>query len=327
VDAAGSAYVTGSTSSTDFPTANPYQATKAGEFDAFVAKLNSSGNALVYSTYLGGSFRSDVGTPSSSSGQSIATDGAGNAYVAGYTFAVNFPTVNPIQAWPGYDCYNGFGHSVGCAHVFVSRVTATGSGLAYSTYLGGPGQNSAGYGITVDSSGSAYVTGSTAAAGFPTRNAFQPALSPGRCPDLDVTRPCTDAFVAKIILAPNLAITNTDSPDPVLVGATLTYTLTVTNSGDIPATGVTISDPLPASAAFQSVSAPAGVSYHAGRGHHGHRLLHREHRPGGWHRYGRHRRAPRRHGNAHEHRHRQQQRSGLQPGQQLSHPDHYRQHP
>ena len=89
MDSAGNAYVTGSTLSTDFPTANPLQPTNHGNFDAFVAALDPTGSTLLYSTYLGGSFGDE--------GQGIAFDTAGNAYVIGYTNSTNFSTVNPLQ--------------------------------------------------------------------------------------------------------------------------------------------------------------------------------------------------------------------------------------
>jgi hypothetical protein len=95
VDAAGNAYVTGETWSTDFPTANPFQGTNNAtpitqDTTAFVASLNSTGSKLVYSTYLGGS--------GSEYGDGIAVDRAGNAYVTGGTYSTDFPTVNPCQA-------------------------------------------------------------------------------------------------------------------------------------------------------------------------------------------------------------------------------------
>ncbi len=91
VDGAGSAYVTGNTSSTNLPTQSAYQVTlQGGGSDAFVAKLAPAGNALVYSTYLGGSAY-DVGW-------GIAVDGAGSAYVTGWTDSNNFPTQSPYQA-------------------------------------------------------------------------------------------------------------------------------------------------------------------------------------------------------------------------------------
>ncbi len=91
VDGAGSAYVTGNTNSTNFPTQSPYQATfQGGNTDAFVTKLAPAGNALVYSTYLGGS--------SFEGGYGIAVDGAGSAYVTGTTWSTNFPTQSAYQA-------------------------------------------------------------------------------------------------------------------------------------------------------------------------------------------------------------------------------------
>ena len=92
MDASGDAYVTGTTASTNFPTANPLQATLGGSGvdNAFVAKLNPAGSALVYSTYLGGSV--------DDFGNGIAVDTSGNAYVTGGTASTNFPTANPLQA-------------------------------------------------------------------------------------------------------------------------------------------------------------------------------------------------------------------------------------
>jgi hypothetical protein len=161
VDASGNAYVTGAAASSDFPTVNPIQATFAGgccEGDAFVAKLNAAGSALVYSTYLGGSGFDD--------GLDIAVDASGNAYVRGRTASSNFPTVNPIQATfaGGFD------------DAFVTKLNAAGSALVYSTYLGGSGNEGFG-GIAVDASGNAYVAGSTASSNFPTVNPIQATLA------------------------------------------------------------------------------------------------------------------------------------------------------
>jgi len=153
VDSAGNAYVTGRTLSTNFPTANPLQASNRGMDDVFVAKLNAAGSALVYSTYLGGSERD--------CGYGIAVDAAGNAYVTGYTGSINFPTANPLQAT-----------LAGGGDVFVAKLNAAGSALVYSTYLGGKSDDQA-YGIAVDSSGNAYVTGSATSTNFPTANPLQ----------------------------------------------------------------------------------------------------------------------------------------------------------
>jgi hypothetical protein len=151
-DHAGYAYVMGHTSSTDFPTENPYQ-TSQGEyqFDVFVTKLSSSGNSLVYSTYLGGE-DDDLG-------HSIAVDEAGCAYVTGSTGSSDFPTENPYQTDQGGD-------------VFVTKFSSSGNSLIYSTYLGGGGMDE-GWGIAVDDAGSAYVTGSTGSSDFPTENPYQ----------------------------------------------------------------------------------------------------------------------------------------------------------
>jgi hypothetical protein len=161
VDASGNAYVIGFTTSPNFPTANPLQPTNHGAGDAFVAKLNASGSALVYSTYLGGTARDH--------GRSIAVDGTGNAYVTGYTASVNFPTANPLQP------ANHGGPSWCPCDGFVAKLNAKGSALIYSTYLGGSSDDGP-HGIAVDGFGNAYVTGETYSTDFPTVNPIQPAL-------------------------------------------------------------------------------------------------------------------------------------------------------
>jgi hypothetical protein len=93
VDASGNAYVTGYTSSTNFPTANPLQPAQAGFGDAFVASLNDTGTSLLYSTYLGGSAPDDGG--------GLAVDISGHVYVTGRTSSSNFPTQNPLQPFSG----------------------------------------------------------------------------------------------------------------------------------------------------------------------------------------------------------------------------------
>jgi len=154
VDSSGNAYVTGSTESPDFPTLNPLQTTTAGASDVFVTKVNFSGTALVYSTYLGGS--------QADTGQTIKVDKAGNAYVAGYTFSTNFPTQDPIQP-----------SNAGDADAFVTELNPAGSALVFSTYLGGGGRDRA-FGLALDNSGDIYVTGDTQSSDFPTTpNVFQ----------------------------------------------------------------------------------------------------------------------------------------------------------
>ena len=153
VDWAGSAYVTGYTSSTNFPTQSPYQPTLRGSQNAFVTKLTPAGSALAYSTYLGGS--------SWDLGYGIAVDGAGSAYVTGRAASTNFPTQSAYQA-----TYQGL------SDAFVTKLTPAGNALVYSTYLGGSDADE-GYGIAVDGAGSAYVTGGTCSANFPTQSPYQ----------------------------------------------------------------------------------------------------------------------------------------------------------
>src|SRR4029077_17947420 len=93
VDSAGNAYVAGDTGSIDFPTAKAIQPPNAGSLDAFVTKFNADGTALVYSTYLGGGSTDTV--------YGIAVDASGNAYLAGWTFSVDFPTKNAFQSTSG----------------------------------------------------------------------------------------------------------------------------------------------------------------------------------------------------------------------------------
>jgi len=178
VDAAGNAYVTGGTRSTNFPTTTgAFQTTAGGADDAFVTKMNPLGTALVYSTYLGGS--------GSDGGQSVAVDSSGNAYVTGGTDSTNFPmTADAFQ--PTF--------SGGPEDAYVAKLDPTGSALVYSTYLGGSGDD-IGFGIALDAlpQPDAYVTGTTSSTNFPiTPRAFQPAFGGG--PE--------DAFVAKITEGP-----------------------------------------------------------------------------------------------------------------------------
>jgi hypothetical protein len=156
VDAAGQAYVTGHTASTNFPTTpGAYETSYSGDTDAFVAKFNASGSALIYSTYLGGS-GSDTAT-------GIAIDPLGNAYVSGFNYAAGFPTT------PG--AYQTSSH--GPYDAFITKLNPTGSALVFSTYIGGTSDDYA-TGIAIDSSFNVYVSGQTLSNDFPTQNALQP---------------------------------------------------------------------------------------------------------------------------------------------------------
>ena len=174
LDANNQVYITGGTSSTNFPTTpGAFQTTFRGGFlDVFVAKLNSTGSALIYSTYIGGSGNLVNGDLA----RAIAIDSAGNAYVAGETTSADFPTANPFQLFRGGGC-----------DAFVLKLNSAGSGLIYSTYLGGSGQER-GMGIALDRAGNAHVTGLTDSLNFHVYNAFQPQHGGSQF----------DAFVAKI---------------------------------------------------------------------------------------------------------------------------------
>jgi hypothetical protein len=164
LDAAGNAYVTGSTTSPDFPTKSPFQASCIGTFcaDIFVTKLNAAGNALVYSTYIGGS-NGDF-----SSG--IAVDNRGNAIVTGYTGSIDFPTKNS---------YATFAPNSNVTYVFVLSLSEDGSALNYSSLLGQFQPGSAPTAVAVDGNGAAYVTGQTDDTMFPITSGTVGAAVPG----------------------------------------------------------------------------------------------------------------------------------------------------
>ncbi|HST06448.1 MAG TPA: SBBP repeat-containing protein [Chloroflexia bacterium] len=168
VDSDHNMYVTGLTSSTDFPLQDPVQPALGGGTDVFISKLNASGTALIYSTYLGGSEIDWV--------SGIAVDTQGEAAITGRTSSTDFPVMNAIQP-----------STAGGNEAFVSKLNAQGSGLMFSTYLGGSGNEDANA-VAMDYSGDVYVTGSTSSStDFPIEDAAQPVYGGGP----------TDAFVTK----------------------------------------------------------------------------------------------------------------------------------
>jgi hypothetical protein len=187
VDASGNAYVTGCTNGSDFPaTPGAFQTTYqsgGGGFvcgDAFVTKLNAAGSTLLYSTFLGGS---DGASGGDQGGYGIAVDASGNAYVTGSTPNSDFPTT------PGafQTTYRG-GPCGACGNAFVTKLSATGSVLLYSTFLGGTSWDW-GNGIAVDAAGNAYMTGFAQSRDFPTTpGAFQTTNHSGNA----------NAFVSKL---------------------------------------------------------------------------------------------------------------------------------
>jgi len=178
IDAAGNAYVAGSTDSHDFPTKNALQPAHGGgpvATTGFVTKVSPDGSRLVYSTYLGGWVNDAV--------NGIAVDGEGNAYLTGWTESDNFPTTPGVlqPAAGSYACGWEF-----CRHAFVTKIDPAGARLVYSTFVFGESHD-VGSRIAVDATGAAYVVGSTASVYFPILDAFQ-----------SVNRGFDDAFVIKL---------------------------------------------------------------------------------------------------------------------------------
>jgi hypothetical protein len=222
IDSAGNAYVAGSTASTNFPTASAFQPAKAGGlFDAFVAKLNPKGSALLFSTYLGGS--------GSDSAFGIAVDNGGQVYVTGSTASADFPTANALQA------KNQGGPSGSDA--FVTKFAPSGTSLVYSTYLGGSNDEQAN-GIAVDGPGNAYVTGFTLSHDFPTVRPFQSANAGG----FDVFLSKIDASGSALTYSTYFGGSDDDEG----------FAITVDRDGNASLTGDTFSTDLPLKNAVQA---------------------------------------------------------------------------
>ena len=281
VDSSGNAYVTGNTNSTNFPTTpGAFQTVRRGTGDTFVTKLNAAGDALMYSTYFGGS--------SVDYSYGIETDAAGNAYVAGYTRSTDFPvTAGAFQATLG-----------GTADVFAAKFNSAGNGLIYSTYIGRSSTQLA-YGSGLDTGGNAFVGGYTLATDYPTTpDALQTTLNGTRdaiiskindtgsglifssylggsgvdsasaiagdvlgnmyitgytfSEDFPVTPGAfqttqaglVDVFVTKFGLVPYMTVDKSVSQTDVVPGDAVTYYITVTNSGETELTSIHVEDGL-----------------------------------------------------------------------------------
>ncbi len=216
VDKDGAVYVTGDTTSPDFPaTPGAYQASFGGASDAFVTKLNPAGNALVYSTYLGGR--------EAETAHSLAIGSDSAAYVTGQTASLSFPTT------PG--AYQG--SLAGASDVFVSKLDAAGHRLVYSTYLGGR-RTETGYSIKIDPDGAAYIAGDTASANFPTTpGTFQRSL--GGASDAFVTK--LDATGSRLVYSTYLGGTGADTARSLALDANgIVYITGDTASANFPTT-------------------------------------------------------------------------------------------
>jgi hypothetical protein len=244
VDAAGSAYVTGLTNAQDFPTTpGAFQRTLHGGQDAYLAKLSPDGRTLVYGTYFGGMNVFERGW-------SVAVDASGNAWLTGDineagTSVYDYPVLNPIQAGPGGGLSDGF----------VAQFGPTGA-LLFSSYLGGTLWDQ-GHGIAVDSTGCAYIVGSTSSDNFPTTaGSFQPQNAGG-------LNNHDDAFVLKIspgtTVAPALA-SYTISPSSVLAGTNAIGTITLTAPAPAIGANVTLLTDSPVVNIPASITIPGGQS-------------------------------------------------------------------
>jgi len=241
VDGTGSAFVTGETDSSDFPTTpdafdTSYNGSHSDRGDAFVAKLNPEGNALGYATFLGGS--------AGDWGNAIALDGTDDLYVTGATMSVDFP----VTAGAFNTIYGGgrcvpYGNSP-CTDAFVAKLDHSGSTVIQATFLGGH-KNDWGTAVAVDGSGSIYVVGSTGSSNFPaTPGAFDTTFGEGGCGPGHDEYPCPDAFVARFDPTVSTLIYAT-----FLGGGTYDYgedgVLASDGSGSVYVTGYTWSDDFP----------------------------------------------------------------------------------
>jgi len=220
LDSQGNVYVSGSTNSTSFPTANPYQASLRAMRDAFITKFNPTGSALLYSTYLGGD-GNDVS-------YGIAVDAAGSAYVTGITESDNFPTASALQS--SYE---------GSTDVFVTKLDTSGAALAYSTYLGAGFFEDA-YGIAVDSAGNAYVAGSTESATFPVTSPYQISKRAG-----------ADVFITKLTPSGKTRAYSTFLGGN---GEDRANAIAVDGLGNVTITGYTLSSDFPTIAPLQAAN-------------------------------------------------------------------------
>jgi uncharacterized protein (TIGR03437 family) len=236
VDSGGNAYITGQTNSTNFPIQAGYQAKNAGGQDAFVVKLSSSGG-LVFSTYLGGS--GDEG------GNGIAVDSAGAVYVTGETASSDFPTVGAMQpAFAG-----------GAGDIFVTKLNADGGSLAYSTYLGGTGEDVA-YGVAVDGAGNAYLTGGTTSTDLPVADAFQ-ATNQGSA---NAVVAALDPTGVRLVFASYLGGSGTTTTSG--AAGDYGYAIAVSCSAGVTVAGTTASADFPVTAnVYQTAYAGAGDAF------------------------------------------------------------------
>ncbi|HKQ05908.1 MAG TPA: SBBP repeat-containing protein [Blastocatellia bacterium] len=219
-----------------------YAACGGATLDAFVTELNAAGTGLIYSTYLGG--------VNAETGNAIAVDADGNAYVTGYSHSPNFPTTRGTYGASADYTYS---------KVFISKFNPGATGLVYSTQIGG--YYDVGYGVAVDASNRAHLVGTTKNSNFPTTaGVFQPSLSGA-----------SDAFITRLVAEPtlssDLSLDLTMQPfgsPPYTAGAPIQFRVTVTNNGPDPAYAVVAHVELSPSLSFESCTSDSTAQCNIG---------------------------------------------------------------
>jgi len=226
VDGAGNAYLTGITWSTAFPGAGGPLNPGAAQGNAYVTKLDPGGDAVLYTTYLGGSAPNAL-----DAGNAIAVDAAGEAYVAGNTFSTNFPTTPNAYQSACADC------ATGGTDAFVAKLSVDGRTLLYGSYLGGNGSDAANA-IAVDAVGNAYLMGDTQSTNFPTVNALQgAALNPNGTAFVARFNPAAASGPASLVYSTYLGGSGSEAGLGIAVdGAGHAYVTGGTGSADFPTT-------------------------------------------------------------------------------------------
>jgi hypothetical protein len=220
LDADGAVVLAGQTSSPNFPRKFAFQQNLGGRNDGFVAKLNSAGSGLVFSSFFGGASDDIV--------YALALDGSGGAYLTGHTLG-KIPVKNAFQS-----------ARKGIYDAFVLKVEPDGRSIAYASYLGGAGTDS-GFGIAADGSGAAYVVGSTQSADFPIKSPYQPSRRGSQDAFLTVVDPAGGKLTISTFLGGFYRETGWDiflgASGEILIGG-------VTNSLDLPKAGTPFQDAL-----------------------------------------------------------------------------------